>query len=250
MDSSGSGDRRRRFRSLNNIAAAAADAAMAMAFAPGCASCAALLESPHSGPVCDACWRAVGPFALPWRGSAVGDALSAAPYDGPLRNIIHAWKFERRQSLVRPLGALVRERCAAVLDGADAAAPVPMTPWRQWRRGFNQADDLARRLGLPVVRPLARWRHRPAQASLHSDQRRRNLAGAMLVLRHRRASVRGRVIVLVDDVVTTGATLEACAAALQDAGAKDVRAVTVARTLKRVSTGECGKGTGERGKHG
>lgn len=204
---------------------------MAMAFAPACAACASVLESPLSGPVCDACWRAVGPFALPWRGDAVAAAMSAAPYDGRLRDIIHAWKFERRQGLARPLGALVRERCSALLADADIAVPVPMTPWRRWRRGFNQADDLARRVGLPVARPLGRWRPRPAQASLHSDQRRRNLAGSVFVLSHRRAVVRDRVIVLVDDVVTTGATLEACAAALREAGAKEVRAVTVARTL-------------------
>ncbi len=246
MASNVCGDRPKRFRSLSrdrlqpvlnrlqpvlNTLTIAADAAMAMMFAPACASCAAVLESPLSGSVCDACWRAVGPFPLPWRGDAFGDALSAAPYDGPLRDIIHAWKFERRQGLARPLAALVRERCAPVLEGADVAVPVPMTPWRRWRRGFNQADDLARRLGVPVARPLARWRPRPAQASLHSAARRRNLRDSVFVLSHRRASVRDRVIVLVDDVVTTGATLEACAMALQEAGAKDVRAVTVARTL-------------------
>ena len=233
MASNVCGDRPRRFRSLNNVVTAATDAAMAMVFAPACASCAAVLESPLSGPVCDACWRAVGPFPLPWRGEAFGDAMSAAPYDGSLRDIIHAWKFERRQGLARPLAALVHERCAPVLHDAEVAVPVPMTPWRRWHRGFNQADDLARRLGVPVARPLARWRPRPAQASLHSDARRRNLLDSVFVLPHRRAAVRGRVIVLVDDVVTTGATLEACAVALREAGAKDVRAVTVARTLLR-----------------
>lgn len=233
MASNVCGDRPTRFRSLNNVIASAANAAMAVAFAPACASCAAVLDAPLTGPVCDACWRAVGPFALPWRGEAVGLAISAAPYDGRLRDIIHAWKFERRQGLARPLGALVGARCPQVLDGADAVVPVPMTPWRRWHRGFNQADDLARRLGLPVARPLARWRPRPAQASLPSDARRRNLLDSIVVLPHRRAAVRDRVVVLVDDVVTTGATLEACARALRDAGAKEVRAVTVARTLKR-----------------
>lgn len=237
MASNVCGDRPRRFRSLNNVIASAANAAMAMMFAPACASCAAVLESPLSGPVCDACWRAVGPFPLPWRGDAFRDAMSAAPYDGTLRDIIHAWKFERRQGLARPLAALVRERCAAVLEGAEIAVPVPMTPWRRWHRGFNQADDLARRLGVPVARPLARWRPRPAQASLHSDERRRNLLDSMFVLPCRRAVLRDRIVVLVDDVVTTGATLEACAVALKAAGVKDVRAVTVARTLLRSGGG-------------
>ena len=234
MDLNVSGAQRSAFRSLNNTIAAAADAVIAMAFAPACASCAAVLESPFAGSVCDVCWNGVSPFPLAWApdpGSAIDAAMSAASYDGPLRNIIHAWKFEGRQPLARRLAAITRERCAAVIDGADVAAPVPMTPWRRWQRGFNQAGALARHLGLPVVRPLARWRPRPAQASLPSHLRHTNLSGSILVLPHRRPAIRGRVVLLVDDVVTTGATLEACAAALKKSGAREVRAVTVARTL-------------------
>ena len=241
MDLNVSGDPRRRFRSLNNTIAAAADAVIAMAFAPSCASCAMVLETPLAGSICETCWNGIPPFALPWTpepGSAIDAAMSAAAYDSPLRDIIHAWKFEGRQPLARRLAAITRERCAAIIDGADTAVPVPMTPWRRWQRGFNQAGDLARHLGLPVERPLARWRPRPAQASLPSHLRHRNLSGSMLVLRHRRSAIRGRIVLLVDDVVTTGATLEACAMALKGAGAAEVRAVTVARTLKRVSAGE------------
>jgi len=211
------------------------DALAAVLLAPACASCGEVLDAPLAGPVCAACWDRIPPLALTWRtpGEAGIDVISAAPYDAPLRDIIHAWKFERRQGLARPLSALVLARCSAALAGADAAVPVPMTPWRAWRRGFNQADDLARRLGMPVARVLARWRPRPAQASLPSARRRRNLARAVFVPAWRRAAVRGRVMVLVDDVVTTGATLEACAWALREAGAKEVRAVTVARTPLR-----------------
>ena len=234
MDLSGFGDRRRRFRSLTDTIATAADAVMAVVLAPACASCASVLESPLAGPVCDTCWRSVSPFPLPWTPpppSTIDAVISAGAFEGPLRGIIHAWKFERRQGLSRPLAALVRERCAPVLAGADIAVPVPMTPWRRWRRGFNQADDLACRLGLPVARALARWRPRPAQASLPSHLRRHNLDTSIFLLTHHRNAVDGRVVVLVDDVVTTGATLEACAMVLKAAGASEVRAITVARTL-------------------
>ena len=236
MDSSGFGDQRKRFRSLNNIVALAADAVMAVVFAPACASCASVLESPLDGPVCSACWRGIGPLPLPWvppPPSAIDAAAAAAAFDGTLRNIIHAWKFERRQTLGGPLAAIVRDRCASTLAGADVAVPVPITPWRRWHRGFNQAEDLARGLGLPVAGALARWRPRPAQVTLPSRLRRHNLDTSIFVLPHRRTRVAGRIVVLVDDVVTTGATLEACAAALKEAGAAEVRAVTAAQTLLR-----------------
>lgn len=244
MDLNVSGDRRRESQSLSrgrlqpalNTLAIAADAVMAVVLAPACASCAAVLESPLAGPVCDRCWASVGPFPLPWTPpppSAIDAVLSAGAFDGSLRDIIHAWKFERRQGLSRRLAMLVRERCAPVLDGADVAVPVPMTPWRRWRRGFNQADDLARGLGLPVARALARWRPRPAQVSLPSHLRRHNLDTSIFLSARHRAAVAGRVVALVDDVVTTGATLEACAMVLKGTGAAEVRAVTVARTLLR-----------------
>lgn len=234
MDLNVCGDRPRRFRSLTDTVAIAADAAMAVVLAPACASCGSVLESPLAGPVCDTCWRSVSPVPLPWTPpppSAIDAVISAGAFDGPLRDIIHAWKFERRQGLSRRLAALVRERCAPALAGADVAVPVPMTPWRRWRRGFNQADDLARGLGLPVARALARWRPRPAQASLPSHLRRHNLDTSIFLPARHRTAVAARVVVLVDDVVTTGATLEACAIVLKEAGAAEVRAVTVARTL-------------------
>ena len=221
----------------------ALDATLALVIAPACAACDSVLDEPLSGPVCRACWAAVISTPRSWRinpsianhrsCSSEIRVVSAGAYDGRLRDIIHAWKFERRQTLAHPLARLVRESCGDALDGADVLVPVPMTPWRKWRRGFNQADDLARHLGVPRARVLARWRPRPAQSSLPSALRRRNLDTSMFVLPWRRRAIRDRVVVLVDDVVTTGATLEACAAALKNAGAKEVRAVTVAQTPLR-----------------
>jgi ComF family protein len=236
MVSSASGDRPNAFRSANNAIRGAANATLAIVLAPDCAACGSVLEEPLRGPVCPACWRAVVTTPLSWQSplhSSLDSVMSAAPYDGVLREIIHAWKFEGRQSLARPLAELVRRQCAPVLEGAGVVAAVPMTPWRKWRRGFNQTEDLARRLGMPHRRLLARWRPRPAQSSLPSALRRRNLEASIVVPPWQRSAIAGRVIVLVDDVITTGATLDACASAPKQAGAKEVRAVTLALTVLR-----------------
>jgi ComF family protein len=104
---------------------------------------------------------------------------------------------------------------------------------RHRERGFNQAALLARALPLPCVDALARVRPTPSQTDLPADKRRRNVRGAFALSREvrRRAEVSGRCIVLVDDVATTGATLNECAKVLREAGAREVRAVTAARAL-------------------
>ncbi len=105
-------------------------------------------------------------------------ARSAGRYDGPLRNVIHVFKYGRRRPLAAPLARLMTAAAAEVLAGADAVVPVPLHPWRALRRGFNQADDLAVHLGLPVWRVLRRTRHGPRQASLPAGQRGSNVVGA------------------------------------------------------------------------
>jgi ComF family protein len=117
--------------------------------------------------------------------------------------------------------------------------PVPLHPWRRLRRGFNQAADLAGTLGLPVVHAL--WRARPTatQMTLPEAQRHRNVRRAFrlapwLSRRRRQRYLQDRCVVLVDDVMTTGATLDACAAVLKDAGAREVRTLTIARTPRRL----------------
>jgi ComF family protein len=167
------------------------------------------------------------------------------PYEGRLRDIIHAFKYDRRRTLARPLAALMREAGREVLEGADAAVPVPLHWWRRRRRGFNQAALLAAGLGLPVCHALRRARHTRAQAGLPAGERRLNVSGAFrLAWRYRSRRLRplagraprrldGLVVVLVDDVSTTGATRDACARVLREAGVREVRGLTVARVAAR-----------------
>ena len=157
------------------------------------------------------------------RGRAIGS------YDGSLRAIVHAFKYDGRRSLASPLASLL-ERCGSdVLDGADLVVPVPLHRAKRRRRGFNQAEDLARRLPLPMVHALERLRHTPSQTDLPAAARRANVQGAFGPAG--RLQIRDAVVVLVDDVSTTGATLDACARVLIGEGAREVRALTAARVV-------------------
>jgi len=120
-----------------------------------------------------------------------------------------------------------------LLVGADAVVPVPLHPWRRLRRGFNQADELAMAVGWPVWRPLKRWSLRVPQAGLSADDRRTNVVGAYELSRVRagRRIGRPRRVVLIDDVMTTGATLDACSRVLRAEGVEWIGALTVARAV-------------------
>lgn len=160
-------------------------------------------------------------------------ARAAGVYTGPLREALHAFKFHGKRALARPLAELIHEQCAPVLaSGADALVPVPLARARLRERGFNQADLVADRLGalcgLPVRRRwLARVRETAPQTALAAAERRGNVRNAFLA--ERRAA--GRHVILVDDVLTTGATCQESARALREAGARRVDVVTVARVL-------------------
>ena len=119
-----------------------------------------------------------------------------------------------------------------MLTGATWIVPVPLHASRRRARGFDQAADLARHLGLPVSRALRRVRATAVQASLPAARRHANVRDAFAATRAAR-DLSGAVVVLVDDVCTTGATLDACARALKDAGIAEVRALTAARVVGR-----------------
>ena len=235
----------------------AADAVLAVVLAPACASCGGLLDRPTLGPVCPACWQSIRALTPPlcdgcgeplptWRSISlplarcprcrrtrrqVDRARAVGPYDGALRAIVHALKYEGRRSLAPRLAALMRARGVELLEGADWVVPVPLHRSRRRARGFNQAMDLARHLGLPVCGALRRLRATRSQTELPAGQRHRNVRGAFAVAS---GGIRlaGSTVVVVDDVTTTGATLEACALALKEAGVREVRALTAARVVR------------------
>jgi ComF family protein len=234
----------------------AVDAVLSVVLAPSCAACDQLLDRPTRGPVCDGCWASIRPLTPPlcdrcgdplptWRSISIPLALcprcrrgrrlvdrarAIGSYDGALRAIVHAMKYEGRRSLARPLGALMRHRGGDVLHGAGCVVPVPLHASRRRERGFNQAADLAGQLGLPVVAALGRVRATPTQTGLPAAQRHRNMREAFGLTRAG-VPLAGVTVLLVDDVSTTGATLEACARVLKEAGAAEVRALTAARVV-------------------
>jgi len=125
----------------------------------------------------------------------------------------------------------MRDHGAEVLAGASIVVPVPLHRSRQRARGFNQAAALARHLGVPVVPALRRLRATPSQTDLPAARRHANVRDAFGL--RRGVDIDGLCVVLVDDVSTTGATLDACARVLVRAGAEDVRAITAARVVSR-----------------
>ena len=239
-----------------NVISTFCDAVLSVLLSPACAACDELLLHPTRGPVCDRCWQSILPLTPPlcdrcgdplatWRSAGlppaccprcrrsprlVDRARAVGVYDGALRAIVHALKYDGRRSLARPLGRLMRERGADLLDGAACVVPVPLHHSRRRQRGFNQAADLARHLGVPVRPALRRVRATATQTGLPAAQRNRNVRGAFAAARAAR-ELSGRAVVLIDDVSTTGATLEACARALKEAGVAEVRALTAARVV-------------------
>ena len=193
--------------------------------APGDAQCprCGRLDSPAESP-CGACQKRPPAFVTvhaPWR------------YREPLAAWVRAFKYANQPGLERTLAHLADQGLGGWLAAyrIDALLAVPLHRRRLVERGYNQADRLAgllaRRHGLPRLRRgLSRTRPTAAQAALPDRQRRANVRGAF---RAHPARVRGRRIALVDDVLTSGATADAAAAALLEAGAAAVYVVAVAR---------------------
>jgi ComF family protein len=221
------------------VLTAAANSLIRSLIGPCCAACDRALEEPLEGAICPVCWQQWPTLTPPIDGGhAIEIIRSAGVYDGSLRYMVHALKYRKRRMIAPLLARRMRDECCEALAGADAVVPIPMHWLRLCERGFNQADDIAMHLGLPVWRALRRRRHGPPQASLPAAKRHGNAAGAyalsaveLLRAPRQYSRLRGAHLVLVDDVVTTGATLEACAEVLLAAGALRVSAVTAARAV-------------------
>ncbi len=170
------------------------------------------------------------------RGASGFDAAySYGSHENELRELIHIFKYGGVQTLARPLGkflsiALPRDQSFQVI------VPLPIHWRKRWQRGFNQAELLAteigRRIGVPVRNAAIRVHQKAAQAGLTNAKRRENVAGAFRV--KRRHGLTGKRVLLIDDVLTTGATASACAKVLKRAGATHVSLLTVSRADRRI----------------
>ena len=208
---------------------------------PMCDSCGLPFDyAIGPGAVCGACARAAPAFDR---------ARAAMRYGDVARRLVAGFKYADRLHLAPALAQWLARAAAPLLDGAGSPdvlpdvliVPTPLHRRRLVARRFNQsamlAQGLARLSGVPVaLDALERRRATPPQAAARSAaRRRRNVAGAFRVPPHRRAIVEGRRILLVDDVLTTGATVEACARALRAAGAARVDAATLARVVRNTA---------------
>jgi competence protein ComFC len=207
---------------------------------PLCRSCGESIEKirPPRCEVCSQPYRGVVPtFTCP---NCQGDtfhfdcAIAVVRSSGVVREMIHRLKYGKELWLGRILAAWMREGLDDPrLHGwtPDALVPVPLHPRRLREREFNQAEilcqELSRTSGIRVISPLARCRYTTTQTQLDRRGRRQNLRDAFIPGKN--ADVTNMNLLLVDDVLTTGSTLDACAAVLLEAGARSVRAITAAR---------------------
>jgi ComF family protein len=230
-----------------------------LVFPRNCRLCAAPLAEDEPGVVCGNCLATVKfiepPFchrcALPFAGAIEGPFncgycadlefrfdrnVSACRADGVVLECIHRFKYQRELYFQPHLAAWLIGAARQRIDwtAVDAIVPVPLHPRKQRHREFNQAALLARSLGRAVAKPvwtrhLRRVKDTESQTKLNADERAANLRGAFVA--RRPAALAGRRLVLVDDVFTTGATLDSCAKVLRRAGAVQVIALTVGRRV-------------------
>lgn len=189
-------------------------------------------------PICSHCGRPLGNqrdarLCPPCRYSPpeIDGIRSAVMFEGPLREAIHHLKYSGRTSLAEPLGAFLSARWQADPLPADTIVPVPLHASRVRERGYNQsallAEQLSRASGLPLAESmLTRVRATAPQVTLNAAERKMNVRDAFQAFGD---AARGKRVLLVDDVCTTGATLESCSLALRRAGAASAWAVTLAR---------------------
>lgn len=238
------------------FAANLAKAALDTLYPPTCLACRAATES--HGALCPRCWRAMRfidrPFCerlgTPFE-QDLGDGLlspqaiadppvfararAVARFeDGPARKLVHRLKYSDRAEIARPMGRWMARAGADILADADCLAPVPLHPLRLWRRRFNQAAMLAREVSRATGLPhdpvaLRRVKATASQVGLSRTQRAENVQGAFRAADG--AAAKGRKFVLVDDVLTSGATANAASRALLRAGATRVDVLVFARVV-------------------
>ncbi len=210
-----------------------------------CSACFAALPFMEQGKACAVCGM---PIAVALRHAFVCEECSTKPpdyeiarsaleYAAPADDLIKAFKYQKALHLAEDFGDLLAAAARAHLDAAavDVIVPVPLSAYRRRERGFNQSEilgeALARRLNRRLdAKSLIRRRDTPHQTRVTGEERLANLHAAFCV--ERPEYIRGRTVLVVDDVMTTGATLNACARALRQAGAARVWCLTLARAIK------------------
>lgn len=221
---------------------------------PLCVACHVPLASHHA--LCPSCWGKIDfirpplcdrlglPMPFDVGGTMVSAAAAAAPpeydraravarFEGPMRALVHDLKFHDRHDAVRLFGRWLQQAGTELLEDADLFVPVPLARARLLSRRFNQsallAQELSRLTGIPADPfALRRIRRTQSQVGLSPDQRRKNVRGAFTVAESRKPRIEGAHVVLIDDVITTGATAGACALALKRAGAGRVDVLVLA----------------------
>ena len=209
--------------------------------APVCAACLDSLVAADPSNACRRCGQAVASGPLPEGCSLCRDspppfdaAASFGLYEGNLRRLIHLLKYEKMLPLAQPLAGRMASQLPR-FGAIDFVVPVPLFWTKKYLRGFNQSALLAKLLAARTAagyrpRALRRTRRTAAQAGLSDSERITNVGGAFSA--RPALGLEGRRVLLVDDVMTTGATLAAAAGALKQAGASYVGALTIARAVR------------------
>ena len=208
---------------------------------PRCAFCGAIMPRRESG-VCAACEKSLPfrPAGQVMRKAGQFDCAVTFYYEGAVRSGIHAMKFRRQRQRARVFARYLAQTAAEELGGRfDAVTYVPVSPLRRFSRGYDQsrllAEACARIWQEKSVKTLRKVRNNPPQSSVKTPaQRRANVLGVYRPLPH--ADIAGKRLLLIDDVVTTGSTLEACAQTLLLAGAKSVVCAALAGDRKSGKT--------------
>lgn len=221
---------------------------------PICLNCREPLAA--HGALCARCWQSIDfiqpplceilglplPFAtadISYSAAALrrkpdyGRARAVARFDGVMRELVHAFKYADRHETLDLFGPMLSSAGHELLPQADCIMPVPLHRFRLWRRRFNQAALLARRLGRDTGKrveagALLRVKPTASQVELKWEERRLNVASAFAVSPGAQKHIENRNILLIDDVITTGATVETCARVLKSAGARQVDVLALA----------------------
>jgi len=250
-------DQRSIFARIAQFGRATLGIALDTALPPLCASCRAPLG--NAGGLCPACWSRVSCIAPPYcerlgtpftyepgpgilsmeaiaDPPAYGRARAVVRYEDVARDLVHRLKYGDRLDLATSMGRWMARAGRELLEDADALLPVPLHWRRLWGRRFNQAAALAKaaasQSGVPVLTgALRRIRATPQQVGLSRSARADNVQGAFAVTQDGKAAIYGKRLVLVDDVLTSGATVDACARTLLRAGARNVDVLVFARVV-------------------